>query len=164
MHPPGQEVQRDLRQSAGRVLQAGNVGRDPIDGIEQVWSSHPIQYIIPAMFGGLAILLVFLLLGEGLSALGVPLPGNVIGMILITAALASGRLNPARVEGAADTLLKNLAFLFVPPGVGVMIHARLIGENLGAIAVAIAVGATVVLVVTGMTAQMILNRRRREDA
>lgn len=87
------------------------------------------------------------------------MPGNVLGMILITVALASGKLQARRVEGAADTLLGNLAFLFVPPGVGVMIHAQLISEHLGAISLVLVGAAGVVLVVTGVTAQLLVRHR-----
>lgn len=116
-----------------------------------------------SMFGGLAILLVFFLIGEVVSGAGIPLPGNVIGMILMTGALATGILKPSRVEVAADTLLDNLAFLFVPPGVGVMVHARLISEHLGAISVSIVVATGAVLIITGLAAQFVLRRTTGEE-
>lgn len=118
--------------------------------------------IITPMFGGLAVLLVFFLAGEIASGLGIPLPGNVIGMLLMTGALASGLLKPSRVEGAADTLLNNLAFFFVPPGVGVMVHAQLIGDHVAAISVAVIFAAGIVLVLTGITAQLFLHHNAGE--
>jgi holin-like protein len=111
------------------------------------------------MFGGIGILLLFLLAGEVLAFFGVPLPGNVIGMILITVALATGLLSMERVERAAATLLDNLAFFFVPPAVGVIVHARLVGDNLLAVVVAVVGAAVIVLVVTGRTAQALMQRR-----
>lgn len=108
------------------------------------------------MFGGIGILLLFLLAGEALAHLGVPLPGNVIGMILITVALATGILSMKRVERAAAVLLDNLAFFFVPPSVGVMVHAALVGQNILAVTIAVVVAAVIVLVVTGVSAQALI--------
>ncbi|TVR65771.1 MAG: CidA/LrgA family protein [Spirochaetaceae bacterium] len=108
------------------------------------------------MFGGIGILLLFLVAGEALAGIGVPLPGNVIGMILITLALATGRLSLARVERAAATLLDNLAFFFVPPAVGVIVHAGLLGRNILAITVAVTAAAVIVFVTTGLSAQAMI--------
>ena len=116
------------------------------------------------MFGGLAILLLFLAIGELLAALLVPLPGNVIGMILLTGALLSGRLTVASVKRASDLLLDNLAFLFVPPGVGIMVHASTIADSWAIIAAAIVASTLIVIVFVG-TLQQRLGRvgRAQED-
>jgi len=105
------------------------------------------------MFGGLAILLVFLAIGELLAAILVPLPGNVIGMVLLTGALLSGRLTVAAVKRASDLLLDNLAFLFVPPGVGIMVHASTIADSWAVIAGAIVASTLIVLVFVGVLQQ-----------
>ncbi len=105
------------------------------------------------MFGGLAILLAFLAIGELLAAILVPLPGNVIGMILLTGALLSGRLTVAAVKRASDLLLDNLAFLFVPPGVGIMVHASTIADSWAVIAGAIVASTLIVLVLVGVLQQ-----------
>ena len=113
------------------------------------------------MFGGLAVLLLFLLIGEAIAALGVGLPGNVIGMLLLTAALALGIVRVEWVRRSCDVLLDNLAFLFVPPGVGVMLHFGVIGRNWFAIAVAVVVSTIAVLVVTGVGSQWLLRYKER---
>ncbi len=98
----------------------------------------------------------FLLLGEAVSALGVGLPGNVIGMLLLTAALAMRVVRVEQVRRAADTLLDNLALLFVPPGVGVMLYFGVVAESLAAIAVAIVLSTVLVLVGVGTVTQLLL--------
>lgn len=119
--------------------------------------------IVGPMFGGLVILMVFLAVGEFLAAVGVPLPGNVIGMILLSVALLSGRLSLSSVKKASDVLLDNLAFLFVPPGVGIMVHASLIADHWLPVAVAILVS-TVLVTVTVGGLQELLSRSRRSAA
>jgi len=79
------------------------------------------------MLEALATLLVFQLIGESLAHLaGLPIPGPVLGMALLFLAWpALGALH-ARLTTVADTLLANFGLLFVPAGVGVMLHAGLI--------------------------------------
>jgi len=70
-----------------------------------------------------ATLLVFQTIGEVMSyALRLPVPGPVIGMVLMLLYL---RLRPRSLEAMRETslgLLQHLSLLFVPAGVGVMAH------------------------------------------
>jgi holin-like protein len=69
------------------------------------------------------VLLLFQAVGELLHAsLGVPLPGPVIGMALLTLVLA--RRPSPNVERAASGLLDYMPILFVPAGVGVSAFAE----------------------------------------
>jgi len=59
------------------------------------------------------------------TATGLPLPGPVIGMVLLFAFLVvRGRMSapgvPANLAAVGDGLLNHLSLLFVPAGVGVM--------------------------------------------
>lgn len=114
------------------------------------------------MIAAIATLLVYQLVGETLSfGLGLPIPGPVIGMALLLATLA---LRPAllgRVKATGTTLLSHLSLLFVPAGVGVMVHfARLADE--GVAIVAAVVGSTLLTIVaTAATAAFLI---RRTDA
>lgn len=75
---------------------------------------------------GLAGLLVLQLLGEGLArSLGLPVPGPVVGMLLLAALLTWPRVRPP-LEAASALLLQHLSLLFVPVGVGVMAHLDLL--------------------------------------
>lgn len=108
------------------------------------------------------ILLGFHLLGSLLVALtGVPVPGNVVGMVLLCVALASGWIRPAWVEQAADLLVDNLAFLFVPAGVGVMSYFDLIARAWLPISVSVLVSLALVLVVTGRGCEFVGRLRAR---
>ncbi len=85
---------------------------------------------IPRYLVGLLILLGFLALGELLSRIAhIPLPGSVLGMVLLTAALHGGLLRAHWVAPAATLLIRHMGFLFVPPGVGLMVHFGLIGRE-----------------------------------
>ncbi|TYP00103.1 holin-like protein [Geothermobacter ehrlichii] len=116
------------------------------------------------MVRGLALLLGFQLLGELISRLtGIPIPGNVIGMALMLAALGSGLVRLAWVEEAAELLLSHLALFFIPAGVGVMVYGKLIAREWLPISVATVVSTFVVMAVTGKVAQR-LEKGERQDA
>jgi holin-like protein len=81
------------------------------------------------MLEALATLLAFQLLGEAIAHLsGWPVPGPVIGMALLFAAWPVLRRLQQRLAGVADVLLANFGLLFVPAGVGVMLHAGLLAD------------------------------------
>lgn len=77
---------------------------------------------------GLALLLLLQAAGEALAhALALPFPGPVLGMALLLPAL---QLNWVRVpvQAAAELLLAHLSLLFVPVGVGVIVHLDLVAH------------------------------------
>jgi len=76
---------------------------------------------------GLATLLLFQSLGEALAQLsGAPVPGPVIGLVLLLAILVvrqrRGLAEWAPLAQAADGLLAHLSIFFIPAAVGVMLY------------------------------------------
>lgn len=104
---------------------------------------------------GLVVLLAFLAGGEALAyGAGLPVPGNVLGMLLLFGALAGGLIRLDTVETVADWLLDHLGLFFVPPGVGVMLHWGLIRREWLPILTAFVVSTLAVLAVTGAVARL----------
>jgi len=108
------------------------------------------------MLRGLAALLFFQLLGESLVFLtGLPVPGPVVGLVLLFMALqllrgkASETVAP--VEAAAGTLLRNLGLFFVPAGVGVVALGGVVQSEGMAIAIVLVLSAVFTLAVTVWT-------------
>ncbi|PLX37786.1 MAG: CidA/LrgA family protein [Hyphomicrobiales bacterium] len=98
------------------------------------------------MLGYLTFIFVCQLIGEvTVRATGLPVPGPVLGMVLLFLFLAIRGGIPDDLARTADGLLNNLSLLFVPAGVGVMLHIELIGRDLLPIAVAL-VGSTALTV------------------
>jgi holin-like protein len=77
---------------------------------------------------GLALLLLCQSAGEALSRLAhLPLPGPVIGLLLLFALLQVPAVR-APAAAASEPLLQHLSLLFVPVGVGVVTHLGLVGQ------------------------------------
>lgn len=116
------------------------------------------------MVRGMAILLLLQFAGEALSrGLGLPIPGNVIGMGLLLLALATGVVRLAWVQEAAELLLSHLALFFVPAGVGVMVYFELIGREWLPILVSMFLSTFVVMAVTGWSARWLEKRGGGRD-
>jgi holin-like protein len=79
---------------------------------------------------GITLLLVYQLVGEvGVRFLGLPLPGPVLGMLLLFLTLLLRRGPGTGLENVSGGLLAHLSLLFVPAGVGLMVHwDRLVAE------------------------------------
>ena len=95
------------------------------------------------------------------EATGIPVPGSVLGVVLLFLLLAVGVIKLAWVEEAADYLLKHLMFFFVPVAVGLMTSAEVFLENGWVLVMAILVGAVVPGWAVGTITQT-LRRRRGE--
>ncbi len=71
---------------------------------------------------GFTLLLVYLVAGELLALwFDLGLPGPVIGMLLMWPSLSIAWVRH-HVQAVADFLLANLSLLFIPVGVGVILH------------------------------------------
>lgn len=115
------------------------------------------------MISGLFIIFLFLFLGNSTSEiLNIPVPGSVIGMLYLTGALRLNIVKLDLVRGTAEVLVKNMAFLFIPPGVGVMLYFNLIGNSFLSIVISFFLSAVLVLIVVGLT-QQILSKRGIND-
>lgn len=89
------------------------------------------------------------------AALDLPIPGPVIGMVLLFAGLmVKGRI-PDGLEKVGDAFLSNLSLLFVPAGVGVMLHIALIGEQAVAITLALVVSTLATIAVTALVMRLL---------
>ena len=103
------------------------------------------------MLAALAALLICQLAGEAIVRVVVlPVPGPVVGMLLLFLALLFRAPLPQSLGDTADGLLKHLSLLFVPAGVGVVQHLDRLGSD-GLQLFAVVVLATVItLAVTAL--------------
>lgn len=111
------------------------------------------------MIPALATLLVFQLLGEALVfALAAPVPGPVVGLALLLCVLVLRPAWLAAIRPTAQTLLQHLSLLFVPAGVGVMLHLQRLGDEALAIGVALVLSTLVGLASAALTMAWLMKR------
>jgi holin-like protein len=113
------------------------------------------------MIASLSLILLCQLVGEIIvRGIGVPVPGPVIGAVLLLllllardrfAILERGPLQEGGVENTSRGLLANLSLLFVPAGVGVVQKLDLLAEHGIAIMLILAVSVVVTLLATVVT-------------
>jgi putative effector of murein hydrolase LrgA (UPF0299 family) len=117
---------------------------------------------------GITLLLVYQLVGEvSARLLNLPIPGPVLGMLLLFFSLLLRDGLAQVIEPAASGLLSHLSLLFVPAGVGVMVHFGRIGEQWLPITAALLVGTLITLAITALVmlgVQRLLRRSARDDA
>ena len=111
------------------------------------------------MIGAIALLLVCQLAGEAVHRLtGLPLPGSVIGMVLLLAWLAlvpRERLTLTQVTG---WLTAHLSIMFVPAAVGVMEEGAVLSRYGLGILVAVVVSTLLTLAVTALVFRAVAGR------
>ena len=115
------------------------------------------------MIGAIALLLVCQLVGEVIHRLtGLPLPGSVIGMVLLLAWLAfvpRERLTLTQVTG---WLTAHLSIMFVPAAVGVMQEGAILSRYGLGIVVAVVVSTLLTLAVTALVFRAVAGREEPE--
>jgi holin-like protein len=117
------------------------------------------------MLRSLTTLLVFQCLGEGISYLfSLPVPGPVIGMLLLFAFVMLRPKVADAIEPTALELLRHLSLLFIPAGVGIMVSVDKIRGDALAVVVSLAVSTTLAIAVTALVTRALLRRQRRELA
>ena len=91
------------------------------------------------MLAGIFTIFMFQLVGEAIQKyFGLAIPGPVIGLVLMLIALLASKHRARRpIAGlkdnlitVAETLLGHLSLLFVPIGVGVILHLHLLETQL----------------------------------
>lgn len=113
------------------------------------------------MLKPIALILACQLAGEAMAhGFGMPVPGPVIGLLLLFGLLLAtgstdGGVLDARPDGTlgglADKILGMLGLLFVPAGVGLVDHLGLLSGNALGFAAVLVVSVVVTLLVTVVT-------------
>jgi holin-like protein len=113
------------------------------------------------MIASLSLILLCQLAGEiFVRAVALPMPGPVVGLLLLLVLLllrdrfvmlARGPLRGGGVESGARSLVAHLSLLFVPAGVGVVQKLDLLAENGVAIMAVLAMSVLVTLLATVAT-------------
>ncbi|WP_432719364.1 CidA/LrgA family protein [Jeongeupia wiesaeckerbachi] len=115
------------------------------------------------MLYGFCVLVLFQLIGEAASTLlHLPLPGPVLGMLLLAVWCVWHREVDPRLAKVAHGLLGYLGLLFVPAGVGLMLLGPVLRDQGLAMLPVLVLSSVITMAVTALTMKAMLNRHRRK--
>ncbi|WP_412679615.1 CidA/LrgA family protein [Brevibacillus choshinensis] len=112
---------------------------------------------------GILILLAFYGVGTMASKwLHIPMPGNLLGMLLLTLCLCMGWIRMDWVEQASTFLVRHMMLFFVPIIVGVASYMNWIAKDPWSIILSMVLGPMIVMLVTGRVVQWYLHRQKHK--
>ena len=104
------------------------------------------------MIPHLALILVFQLIGEVTArALGLLVPGPVLGLLMLLILFIAAPRIALAVRPTANGLLAHLSLLFVPAGVGVIGHLSIFGSHGVALVVAVLISTPLAIGIGALT-------------
>lgn len=114
------------------------------------------------MIGALTQLLIFQLIGEVIArGLDLPVPGPVLGMLLLFIMLAMRKGPDKELQTTSQNLLQHLSLLFVPAGTGVIVHLHRIADEWLPLLLSLFISTAVTLIVTALAMQFLARRQTK---
>lgn len=112
------------------------------------------------IFMQIMFLMTFSLVGDSISkAFQLPIPGSVIGMILLFVCLQFNFIKLEKIEKVGNFLVNNLPILFVAAGVGIMTKFNLIKNILFSFLIVCIITTVISIAVIGKITQIIKKKR-----
>ena len=122
-----------------------------------------LRGIFMSALTGFTLLLLYQVAGEVLARLfALDLPGPVLGLILLWPSLWVDWIRE-QVTAVAGFLLSNLSLLFIPVGVGVILHLELLSSIWWQIAVALVVSTVLGLIATVLILRALIREPLEPD-
>jgi holin-like protein len=117
------------------------------------------------MIRSLTVLVLCQLAGEVLArAAHLPIPGAVLGLLLLLAILIARGGPDREMKATAGSLLSNMTLLFVPAGVAIITELDALRRNWLPVTVALVVSTVLGMATTALVMQGLSRRARAPDA
>ncbi|AJZ90257.1 CidA/LrgA family protein [Cedecea neteri] len=110
-----------------------------------------------------AFILIYLCLYAGIfvaSLLPIVIPGSIIGMLILFVLLSLQILPAKWVKPSCHLLIRYMALLFVPIGVGVMQYYDVLKAQFGPVVVSCLISTLVVLVIVSWSSHLVHGERK----
>lgn len=113
----------------------------------------------------IAVLILFSLGMNSLAqALHLPIPGSILGIVILFALLKTGVIKLAWIEQGANWLLAELLLFFIPAAVGVMKYIPLLEHDGVRILTVVILSTLTVMVSSGLIASRIAKRKEHKPS
>ncbi len=111
----------------------------------------------------IGVVIAFSWIGEGIVSLThVPIPGSIIGMILLFFGLQLGWIKLNWVEAGAALLISEMMIFFIPSVVGFMQYSWIFGIKGLFILFIVVSGTALMMITTGVISERLLERQGGE--
>jgi holin-like protein len=94
---------------------------------------------------------------------GIPIPGNILGMLILLFLLCLKIVKLEQIREISDFFLKRLAFFFLPPAIGLM----LVGDDVKSqwpLLLFLCIAITIItMAATGWTVQLLSKKSKNKD-
>ncbi|MFJ7883658.1 CidA/LrgA family protein [Pseudomonas sp. NPDC096917] len=111
-----------------------------------------------------AVLLALYFLGcQIATGWHLPIPGGVIGMVLLLLAFALGWVKPATLQRGAGVLMAEMLLFFIPALMSLLDYGGLVRDDGWRILLVIGISTLLVMVVTAFTVEAVCRWRLRHD-
>lgn len=116
------------------------------------------------LFREALIILGIYLVGEFLStSFHLPIPGNILGMIILFILLCTKVVKVDNISNVTNFLLDHLAFFFIPAGVGLMASIGIIKSTWWQLLLVCLSTTIIIIGVTGIIVQVISNGKKEKN-
>ena len=110
------------------------------------------------------IILAIYFVSEFISkSLHLPIPGNILGMLLLLFLLCTKVVKVEMIDKVSTFLLDHLAFFFIPAGVGIITAYNVLrGNTIKLLTIAI-VSTFVIMAISGVVVQWVINLMEKKE-
>lgn len=109
-------------------------------------------------------ILLFSFLGEVLKYfIPLPVPASIYGLLLLLAALLSGRLRLESVKEISKFLIEIMPLMFIPAAVGLLESWDMLSGIFVQVMTVVAASTVLVMGASGLVTQFLIRRGRREE-
>lgn len=107
-----------------------------------------------------SIIFGFYLAGEFITLIsGVPVPGSILGMLLLLLAFYFKLLKVEDVKLVSDFMLKNMIIFFIPSTISIMVSYHILDGVVGKVVSLVVISTIITIMVTAIVVQIIANIR-----
>ncbi len=113
----------------------------------------------------LALILGICYAGELLNTYtGIPIPGNILGMLILLLLLCLKIIKLEQIREVSDFFLKRLSFFFLPPAIGLMLVGDDVKSQWPLLLFLCIVITIVTMVTTGWAVQLLSKKEKANDS
>ncbi len=94
---------------------------------------------------------------------GIPIPGNILGMLILLLLLCLKVIKLEQIREVSDFFLKRLAFFFLPPAIGLMLVGDDVKSQWPLLLILCIVITIVTMAITGWTVQLLSKKSKDKN-